>query len=132
MVHKCYSKYNNVQIFSVATGWFDFLRKFFKRSLLRILFSQDALFPRRINLKIYRTRVPVQFLTEHVQTLFVFCNEALNFLLHFWHIFAQRITFCWLFAHCQLIINQVQVWSKKLSNSIASKTKHRTNFLPFP
>ena len=76
------------------------------------IFSQDTLFPRKINLKIYQSRVRNVFLTKHVRTLFPrkWCPKRKNFILHFRLIFTRRTTSCRLFSTAQSGTSHIQVY----------------------
>lgn len=84
--------------------------------------SLTALFPRKINLNLfgYHTRVLTSFSWK--------CSlKCKNFIAYFWHIFACRITYDWMFTHTQSFISQIQVSVfENFSTQIFTKMKPRT------
>lgn len=81
-----------------------------------------ALFPRKINLNLfgYHTRVLTSFSWK-------WNLKWKNFIVYFWHIFACRITYHWMFTHPQSLISQIQVSVfENFSIPIFTKMKPRT------
>lgn len=84
--------------------------------------SSTVLFPRKINLNLfgYHTRVLTSFSWK-------WSLKWKNFIVYFWHIFACRIIYHWMFTHTQSLISQIQVSVfENFSTPIFTDMKHRT------